>query len=69
MKLADKLHNLRDIDSNLPVGWTTEYAQEYFRWAACVVNKLRGTCIELEDKLDVLFVKWTVDLDIEEWVH
>ena len=36
VKLADKLYNLRDLEKEIPVGWTEERAQQYFEWAAKV---------------------------------
>lgn len=57
VKLADKLYNLRDLERQLPVGWTRPQMEEYFRWAKAVVDEIRGTNILLEDKLDELFRK------------
>jgi (p)ppGpp synthase/HD superfamily hydrolase len=31
VKLADKLYNLRDLEKETPVGWTTERVNEYFK--------------------------------------
>ncbi|NXH43811.1 MESH1 pyrophosphohydrolase, partial [Dicaeum eximium] len=55
VKLADKLHNLRDLNRCTPRGWTEERVQEYFRWAARVVSGLRGTSPALEGALQRLF--------------
>ncbi|XP_066270772.1 guanosine-3',5'-bis(diphosphate) 3'-pyrophosphohydrolase MESH1-like [Branchiostoma lanceolatum] len=55
VKLADKLYNLRDLERATPEGWTAERVTEYFRWAAQVVEGLRGTNQVLENKLDELF--------------
>ncbi|NWT56944.1 MESH1 pyrophosphohydrolase, partial [Erythrocercus mccallii] len=55
VKLADKLHNLRDLNRCTPQGWSTERVQEYFRWAARVVSGLRGTSAALEGALQRLF--------------
>ncbi|XP_063952063.1 guanosine-3',5'-bis(diphosphate) 3'-pyrophosphohydrolase MESH1-like, partial [Lytechinus pictus] len=57
VKLADKLYNLRDLDQEIPQGWTKERAQEYFQWASQVVQGLRGTNKEMEASLDELFAK------------
>ncbi|NXJ16692.1 MESH1 pyrophosphohydrolase, partial [Odontophorus gujanensis] len=51
VKLADKLHNLRDMQRCAPRGWSEERVQEYFRWAAEVVGGLRGTSPPLEAAL------------------
>ncbi|NXW68859.1 MESH1 pyrophosphohydrolase, partial [Hirundo rustica] len=55
VKLADKLHNLRDLNRCTPQGWSAERVQEYFRWAARVVSGLRGTSAALEGALQRLF--------------
>lgn len=55
VKLADKLYNLRDLNRQVPLGWTEERVQEYFVWASKVVAGLRGTNKVMEDKLDELF--------------
>ncbi|NXW41703.1 MESH1 pyrophosphohydrolase, partial [Nyctiprogne leucopyga] len=55
VKLADKLHNLRDLNRCVPQGWTPQRVQEYFRWAAEVVAGLRGTSPALEAELQRLF--------------
>ncbi|NWY98367.1 MESH1 pyrophosphohydrolase, partial [Loxia curvirostra] len=55
VKLADKLHNLRDLNRCTPKGWSEERVQEYFRWAARVVSGLRGTSAALEGALQRLF--------------
>ena len=55
VKLADKLHNLRDLESCIPVGWTEQRAKDYFKWAEQVVDGLRGINSCLEQKLDEIF--------------
>ncbi|KAM6308552.1 guanosine-3',5'-bis(diphosphate) 3'-pyrophosphohydrolase MESH1 [Aegotheles albertisi] len=55
VKLADKLHNLRDLRRGTPRGWSEERVQEYFRWAAEVVAGLRGTSPPMEAALQRLF--------------
>lgn len=57
VKLADKLYNLRDLDNEIPVGWTKERVVEYFNWAYKVVEGLKGTNTEIEKKLNEIFVK------------
>ncbi|KAL1453382.1 hypothetical protein WDU94_007522 [Cyamophila willieti] len=58
VKLADKLHNLRDIERSLPVNWTEERKTQYFNWARDVVAGLRGTNAPIEAALDVMFAKY-----------
>lgn len=55
VKLADKLYNLRDLNRCKPQGWTDERVQEYFLWAAKVVEGLRGSNDVMEGQLDALF--------------
>eukprot|EP01027_Heterolobosea_sp_BB2_P006038 GEZU01009166.1.p1 GENE.GEZU01009166.1~~GEZU01009166.1.p1 ORF type:complete len:190 (-),score=57.45 GEZU01009166.1:45-614(-) len=55
VKLADKLHNLRSLQSGSPPGWELERVQEYFRWAKQVVDGMRGTNAKLEKLLDDTF--------------
>ncbi|XP_055936159.1 guanosine-3',5'-bis(diphosphate) 3'-pyrophosphohydrolase MESH1-like isoform X1 [Argiope bruennichi] len=55
VKLADKLHNLRDLLRVTPKGWTEERVQDYFVWASKVVKQLHGTNKELEEKLRLIF--------------
>ncbi len=62
VKLADKLYNLRDLNTGTPVGWTEQRVHEYFEWSAQVVRGLRGTNKTLEDKLDELFSQRHVPL-------
>lgn len=31
IKLADKLHNLRDLEKSIPKGWTQERVKEYYK--------------------------------------
>ncbi|KAM4678491.1 guanosine-3',5'-bis(diphosphate) 3'-pyrophosphohydrolase MESH1 [Discoglossus pictus] len=57
VKLADKLYNLRDLNRGTPQGWTEQRVQEYFKWAAKVVNGLQGTSAVLEEKLNKLFIE------------
>ncbi|XP_013107766.1 guanosine-3',5'-bis(diphosphate) 3'-pyrophosphohydrolase MESH1 [Stomoxys calcitrans] len=55
VKLADKLDNLRDLQTTLPNSWTEERREHYFIWAKKVVDNLRGTNIYLEAQLDDVF--------------
>lgn len=55
VKLADKLYNLKDLNRQLPIGWTEERRTEYFIWAEQVVNGCRGTNAKLEQQLDEVF--------------
>ena len=57
VKLADKLYNLRDLDSGAPLGWTTSRVNEYFDWSFKVIEGLRGTNANMENSLDALFKK------------
>ncbi len=59
VKLADKICNLRDILSSPPSDWTLERKQEYFEWAAQVIDGLRGSNTQLEAIFDVTFARRT----------
>jgi len=60
VKLADKLHNLRDLERSTPMGWTEERVSEYFSWSKKVVEGLRGTNISMEASLDELYQKHNI---------
>lgn len=55
VKIADKICNLRDIVEDPPAGWLLERKQQYFDWAKSVVDKIRGTNVELENAFDEAF--------------
>jgi guanosine-3',5'-bis(diphosphate) 3'-pyrophosphohydrolase len=57
VKLADKIANLRDIDSSPPVGWDLSRRQAYFDWAKDVIDGLRGTHQQLEILFDEVYRK------------
>jgi GTP diphosphokinase / guanosine-3',5'-bis(diphosphate) 3'-diphosphatase len=52
VKLADKICNLRDMNAAPPAQWSLARRQEYFDWAAAVVDRLRGTHALLEELFD-----------------
>ncbi|XP_072201315.1 guanosine-3',5'-bis(diphosphate) 3'-pyrophosphohydrolase MESH1 [Excalfactoria chinensis] len=62
VKMADKLHNLRELRRATPTGWSEERVQEYFRWAAEVVEGLRGTSPPMEAALQQLLEERGVEL-------
>lgn len=45
--MADKLYNLRDLERQLPVGWTEERRQTYYLWARQVTDAWRGDKVNL----------------------
>ena len=57
IKLCDKISNLRDVVGDPPKGWSLERKQQYFDWAKQVVDKIRGTNVELEKAFDEAFAK------------
>ena len=57
VKLADKISNLRDISASPPSGWSVERKQEYFDWAARVIDGLRGVHPKLEALFDQIYSK------------
>lgn len=56
VKLADKICNLRDILAS-PPDWPLKRKQEYFDWAASVVQELRGVHPELETVFDGVYAR------------
>ncbi|VDN05196.1 unnamed protein product [Thelazia callipaeda] len=52
VQLADKLHNLRDLERATPVGWNSARIKEYFLWSKLVVSQLKGTNEVLEAAID-----------------
>jgi guanosine-3',5'-bis(diphosphate) 3'-pyrophosphohydrolase len=52
VKLADKIANLRDMVEHPPHTWDRNRRLEYCRWAAAVVDRLRGTHPGLEALFD-----------------
>jgi GTP diphosphokinase / guanosine-3',5'-bis(diphosphate) 3'-diphosphatase len=57
VKLADKIHNVNDIDGAPPAGWSVERKREYFDWAKRVVDQMRGTHAGLEALFDAQYGK------------
>lgn len=55
VKLADKISNLRSMQTSPPADWKLERKVEYFEWAATVVAGLRGTNPELEALFDTAY--------------
>ena len=54
VKLADKIANLRDIQTDPPAEWDAARRQRYFHWAAEVVAGLRWVSPSLEASFDQL---------------
>jgi guanosine-3',5'-bis(diphosphate) 3'-pyrophosphohydrolase len=52
IKMADKISNLRGITHSPPANWDFERKQEYFAWAARVVDGCRGVNPWLERIFD-----------------
>jgi guanosine-3',5'-bis(diphosphate) 3'-pyrophosphohydrolase len=57
VKLADKIANLRDIDTSPPAGWSVHRMQDYFDWAKEVIDGMRGTHEILEAIFDEVYEK------------
>ncbi|ORY51655.1 guanosine-3',5'-bis 3'-pyrophosphohydrolase MESH1-like protein [Rhizoclosmatium globosum] len=55
VKLADKIHNLRSIEGDPPVGWDEKRISDYFDWAEKVTNGCRGVNAHMEAILDDLY--------------
>jgi DNA-binding ferritin-like protein (Dps family) len=52
LKLADKLHNFRDLSTFPPENWPQERVDAYFVWGEKVIAGLRGSNSSLESALD-----------------
>jgi guanosine-3',5'-bis(diphosphate) 3'-pyrophosphohydrolase len=57
VKLADKICNLRDLQTSPPADWSPERKHAYFVWASQVVAGLRGTHMGLEAVFDALLLE------------
>ena len=57
VKLADKICNLRDLNSAPPAGWSIERRREYFDWAKQVVDALCGSHSLLERLFDAEYAR------------
>jgi (p)ppGpp synthase/HD superfamily hydrolase len=55
VKMADKIHNLRDLVINPPPGWSVERIQGYFIWSRAVMDGCRGINSPMDQELDRLF--------------
>lgn len=66
VKLADKLHNFRDLQKRPPAGWSTERVQGYFVWGRAVLAEFgRGVNDQLEAALDEVYQSSFVSSDGE----
>jgi len=52
VKLADKICNLRDMQTSPPARWPLERRRGYFEWAKAVIDGLRGAHPGLERLFD-----------------
>ncbi|MFN0186701.1 MAG: HD domain-containing protein [Aquabacterium sp.] len=57
VKIADKIANLRDVDSQPPPDWDLARRQGYFDWAARVVAGLRGHHVGLDAVFDAAYAR------------
>ncbi len=55
VKLADKICNLRDMQTSPPKTWPRSRRREYFDWSKRVVDALRGVHPRLEAIFDAAF--------------
>lgn len=57
VKLADKIHNLRDLVKSPPPSWPLERRREYCLWSKQVVDQLRGVHPPLEALFDQAYAQ------------
>ena len=55
IKIADKLHNMRDLKKLPPPTWSDKRVQGYFVWSYKVCENLRGINYHLDVSLDDFF--------------
>ncbi|PIE24098.1 MAG: phosphohydrolase [Planctomycetota bacterium] len=55
VKMADKLHNLRDIERIVPENWSPERVRGYFTWSHEVIKRLSHQHAGMAQALDRLF--------------
>lgn len=55
IKLADKLSNISDLDSNPPPAWSKAEIKGYILWAHTVCEQMKGTNDIVETQLNVIF--------------
>lgn len=60
VKLADKIHNLRDLVNAPPEAWPLERRLEYCYWAKQVVDQVRGVHLPLEALFDQIYAQAVV---------
>lgn len=63
VKLADKIANVHDIGNDPPQNWTLERRKDYLLWASKVIDQVRGTNKQLEDKFDQVLEQSKEKLD------
>ncbi len=52
IRIADKIYNCSEMRPDSPVNWNRERKLDYLNWASTVVNRIRGTHVELEALFD-----------------
>jgi len=57
LKIADKTANLRSLVHSAPVEWTEKRRDNYYVWAAKVVEQCRGVSPYLEREFDKAYAK------------
>jgi guanosine-3',5'-bis(diphosphate) 3'-pyrophosphohydrolase len=57
VKLADKICNLRDLETRPPADWSIERKREYFDWARSVVDGIRDRHSGLSTLFDQAYAR------------
>jgi GTP diphosphokinase / guanosine-3',5'-bis(diphosphate) 3'-diphosphatase len=55
VKLADKIANLRDMNTSPPSDWPLDRRREYFDWAKRVVDRIGGVSYPLNAKFEAAY--------------
>lgn len=52
IRIADKITNVMELDTRVPLEWTPSRKREYLDWAERVISMIRGTHLALEELFD-----------------
>jgi len=52
IRIADKITNVMELDTRVPLEWSPPRKREYLDWAERVVSMIRGTHPALEELFD-----------------
>ena len=62
VRLADKIYNLRDLNREIPVGWSEQRVKEYFEWSSKIACQLVGHNSQMDAILKDLFLQRNIKI-------